>query len=207
MRKIRDMLRLRAGGMSKRKIAASLSIGRDGGRRDAFGEPAGRLELAAAGGLSDEALEQRLYPPPKATVGDQRPRPDWAAVHRELRRPGVTLQLLWEEHRARISPTDMAIAGSASFTAHGRADCRRPCGSCMSPASGCSWTTRARRWTVMDGTTGEVRDCQLFVAVLGASNYTYAEATCRRGWPTGSARTRGPSRSSAASRRKSSPTT
>jgi transposase len=31
---------------------------------------------------------------------DRRPQPDWAAIHRELRRPGVTLQLLWEEHRS-----------------------------------------------------------------------------------------------------------
>ena len=34
-----------------------------------------------------------------------------------------------------------------------------------------------RKREVVDGTTGEVRICQLFVATLGASNYTYAEAT------------------------------
>ena len=50
-------------------------------------------------GLTDELLELRLYPPP-TVAKDRRPQPDWAAVHRELRRPGVTLQLLWEEHRA-----------------------------------------------------------------------------------------------------------
>ena len=42
----------------------------------------------------DEALEARLYPPPTAAAKDRRPQPDWAAVYRELRRPGVTLQLL-----------------------------------------------------------------------------------------------------------------
>ena len=60
---------------------------------------AGRLDLAAAEDLSDAALELRLYPPPQAAATNQRPQPDWAAIHRELRRPGVTLQLLWEEHR------------------------------------------------------------------------------------------------------------
>jgi transposase len=45
-------------------------------------------------GLTDEALEVRLFPPPAVTAKDRRPQPDWAAVHRELRRPGVTLQLL-----------------------------------------------------------------------------------------------------------------
>jgi hypothetical protein len=48
--------------------------------------------------LGDEELERPLYPLPSAAK-DRRPRPDWAATHRELRRPGVTLQLLWEEHR------------------------------------------------------------------------------------------------------------
>jgi transposase len=56
--------------------------------------------LAAAADLTDEELECRLYPPPTVAARDRRPQPEWAAVHRELRRPGVTLQLLWEEHRA-----------------------------------------------------------------------------------------------------------
>jgi len=44
--------------------------------------------------LTDEALEARLYPPPPTVAKDQRPLPDWPMVHRELKRPGVTLQLL-----------------------------------------------------------------------------------------------------------------
>jgi transposase len=44
-------------------------------------------------GLTEEALERRLFPPPAITAKDRRPQPDWAAIHRELRRPGVTLQL------------------------------------------------------------------------------------------------------------------
>ena len=98
-RKLRDVLRLRAGGMSKRKIAASLSIG-----VTAAGDCVRRARRASLSwplpeNLSDAALEQRLYPPPQVTANNQRPQPDWAAIHRELRRPGVTLQLLWEEHR------------------------------------------------------------------------------------------------------------
>ena len=100
MRKIRDVLRLRAGGMSKRKIAASLSIG-----MTAAGDCIRRANRAGLSwplpeDLSDATLERLVYPPPQATAKDRRPQPDWAAVHRELRRSGVTLQLLWEEHRA-----------------------------------------------------------------------------------------------------------
>jgi len=75
------------------------------GERDGCGgaHPAGpmrRLPLAAADDLTDEVLDERLYPPPALAARDRRPQPNWAAVHRKLRRPGVTLQLLWEEHRA-----------------------------------------------------------------------------------------------------------
>jgi transposase len=176
MRKIRDVLRLRAGGMSKRKIAASLSIG-----VTAAGDCMRRARRAGLiwplpQDLSDAALELRLYPPPQAAATNQRPQPDWAAIHRELRRPGVTLQLLWEEHRGahpdgygysrycelyrawegRLSPTmrQLHVAGERMFVDY-------------------AGTTLE----VVDGTTGEVRVCQLFVAALGASNYTYAEAT------------------------------
>jgi len=99
MRKVRDVLRLSAGGMSKRKIAASLCIS-----PTAAGECLRRARRAGLGWplpaeMSDETLESRLYPAP-ANAKDYRPLPDWPRVHRELRRPGVTLQLLWEEHRS-----------------------------------------------------------------------------------------------------------
>jgi hypothetical protein len=44
-------------------------------------------------------LEARLYPPPPAVAPERRPVPDWAVVHRELRRANMTLALLWEEYR------------------------------------------------------------------------------------------------------------
>jgi transposase len=176
MRKIRDVLRLRAGGMSKRQIAASLLIG-----PTAAGDCIRRARRAGLSwplpeSLTDEALELLLFPPPQVNARDRRPQPDWPGIHRELRRAGVTLQLLWEEHRsthpdgygysrfcelyraweARLSPTmrQWHVAGERMFVDY-------------------AGTTLE----VIDDTTGEVRICQLFVAVLGASNYTYAEAT------------------------------
>src|SRR5260221_14634456 len=95
MRKIRDVLRLHAGGMSKRKIAASLLIGAtaagDRGRR---ARRAG-LSWPLPEGLSDGALERLLYPPPLGAAKDRRAQTDWAPIHRELPRPGATRQLLW----------------------------------------------------------------------------------------------------------------
>ena len=49
--------------------------------------------------MTDETLESRLYPPPATKAKDQRSQPDSVRGHRDLRRPGVTLQLLWEEYR------------------------------------------------------------------------------------------------------------
>jgi hypothetical protein len=88
MRKIRDVLKLSAAGMSKRKIAASLGVS-----ATAAGECIRRARHAGLGwplpeGLLDAALELRLYPAPALAARDRRPRPDRAAVHRELRRPG-----------------------------------------------------------------------------------------------------------------------
>src|SRR5712672_4744997 len=101
MRQIREVLRLRfASELPQRGIAKSLGLSQ--------GAVSGYLSRVRAAGVSwplpadldDEQLEALLFPPPPAIAADQRPMPDWAWVHRELRRPNVTLALLWEEYRA-----------------------------------------------------------------------------------------------------------
>jgi len=180
MRKIRDVLRLSAAGMSKRKIAASLGVS-----ATAAGECIRRARRAGLtwplpDGLSDEALERRLFPPPAVTAKARRPQPDWAAIHRELRRPGVTLQLLWEEHRA-VHPDGY---GYSRYVELFRAWEAR-----LSPTMRQSHVAGERMFVdyagttlnVIDGSTGEAMTAQLFVAVLGASSLTYAEATWTQG--------------------------
>ena len=102
MRKVRDVLRLKAVGLGKRKIAASLGISATavGGCLRRAREAGVAWPLAEE--MTDEALEARLYPASVALaeVAARRPLPDWPTIHRELKRPGVTLQLLWGEHRA-----------------------------------------------------------------------------------------------------------
>jgi transposase len=176
MRKIVDVLRLSAGGMSKRKISASLGVS-----ATAAGECIRRARRAGVGwplpeGLAEEALERRLYPPPAEATQDRRPQPDWAAIWRELRRPGVTLQLLWEEHRA-ANPGGYGISRYCELFRRWEAR--------VSPTMRQSHIAGERLFVdyagttleVIDGTTGEVRTAQLFVAVLGASSYVYSEAT------------------------------
>jgi transposase len=180
MRKIRDVLRLSAAGMSKRKIAVSLGVS-----ATAAGECIRRARRAGLtwplpDGLSDEALERQLFPPPAVAAKDRRPRPDWAAIHRELRRPGVTLQLLWEEHRA-VHPDGYGISRYCELYRAWEAR--------LSPTMRQSHVAGERMFVdyagttlaVIDGLTGEVMTAQLFVAVLGASSLTYAEATWAQG--------------------------
>lgn len=180
MRKIRDVLRLSAAGMSKRQIAASLGLS-----ATAAGECIRRARRAGVGwplpeGLTDETLEVRLYPPPMVAAKHRRPQPDWAAVHCELRRPGVTLQLLWEEHRA-VHP------GGYGYSRY--CELYRAWEARLSPTMRQSHVAGERLFVdyagttleVIDAATGEAMTAQLFVAVLGASSYTYAEATWSQG--------------------------
>lgn len=183
MRQVREVLRLKwAGGLSDRQIARSLRISRP--------TVTGYLQRVKAAGLSwplpedvgDEALERRLFPSANTTPAFSRPLPDWARVHRELKRKGVTLTLLWQEYKA-ATPDGLQYS---SFCEAYR-----------------TWATRldlvmrqhhragetlfvdyaGQTMPVVDPQTGEVRDASIFIAVLGASNYTFAEATWSQSLP------------------------
>src|ERR1700724_3142408 len=100
MRKLRDLLRLKyEAGLSHRAIARACSIG--------VSTVSVHLQRAVAAGLpwpppahlGDAALGARLFASPGVVPAGPRPRPDWPAVHVELKRPSVTLRLLWLEHR------------------------------------------------------------------------------------------------------------
>jgi transposase len=99
MRKIRDVIRLALGeGLSLREVGRSLDL--------PFTTVGDHVRRAVAAGLTwplpaeldDRALEALLFPPVTPS-NVARPMPDWAHIHAELRRKGVTLELLWLEYR------------------------------------------------------------------------------------------------------------
>src|SRR5260221_6266124 len=99
MRKIQEVLRLRwQCALSHREIAASCQLG--------VGTVCEYLRRAAAAGLrwplpeglGEDELNARLFPPPVSVAGEARPLPVWAEVERNLKRKGVTLQMLLEEY-------------------------------------------------------------------------------------------------------------
>lgn len=177
MRKINEALRLRFDlNRSHRQIARSIgaasSTVAEYLRR--FGEAG--LSWPLSGSLSEAELEAKLFPPPPSVPLAERAEPDWAALHREMRRPGVTLMLLWQEYRA-SHPQGFAYSW---FCEHyrewvGRLDLVMR----QEHRAGEKLFVDYAGPTVpiIERTTGELRPASIFVGVLGASNYTYAEAT------------------------------
>jgi len=176
MRKIKGVLRLKALGQSPKVIAQSLGVGQNTVRR--------YLRRAAEAGLSwplppelgDAALEARLFPPPP-TAGVARPVPDWAEVQRELRRKGVTLQLLWLEYKAAHPETGYQYTQFCEHY-HRWRDRLDPVLRQEHRAGEKTFVDYAgQTMPVVDPDTGEIREAQIFIGVLGASNLTFAEAT------------------------------
>jgi len=175
MRRIREVVRLKELGLSGRQIARSLQIAQSTVVGYLSRIEAAQLRWPLPDGLDDSALEKLLFVPKQEQRRD-RPVPDWPSVHKELRRKHVTLALLWQEYKA-----------------------EHPDGFQYS-----QFCDRYRRWVETlqvwmrqehrggeklfvdysgdgipwrDPKTGARHEAQLFVAALGASNYTYAEAT------------------------------
>jgi transposase len=181
MRKIREVLRLRESGLSTRAISASTGVSK--GTVSDYLRRAHDADLGwpAAVVMSDVEVEARLFKKVGSNEPPRRAPIDMAWVHQELRKTGVTLQLLWAEYVAAVpaergtapyqysqfcdlyagfrSKVDLSMrqlhrAGEKVFVDYSG---KRPC--------------------TVDQHTGEVTEVELFVAVLGASNYTFAEAT------------------------------
>ncbi len=177
MRRVRQVLRLAwEAGLRQRQIARCLSMS-----PTTVGEYLRRAKLVGLSWplpaeLDDAGLEARLFPPAPRLTPAERPLPDWAEVHCELKRKGVTLALLWEEYKAthpeglqysqfceryrRFAKTlDLVMrqhhrAGEKLFVDYA-----------------------GQSIPIVERSSGEVREAQLFVAALGVSSLTYAEAT------------------------------
>jgi len=175
MRKIREVLRLTATGVTARRVARIVGIARS--------TVADCLERAAAAGLAwplpdhlDEAeLTRRLYPPPPPRP-DAPPVPVWAAVQSELSRKGVTLMLLWQEYKA-ATPDGYQYSRFCDLYREWAATQDVVLRQTHAPGDKLFVDYAGPTVDVVDPATGEARAAQVFVAVLGHSSYTYAEAT------------------------------
>ena len=177
MRQLRQMLRLARDGVSAREIGRTLGVARSTVQDNLKRAEAAGLRWPLPAEITDPVLEQRLFAPAGVRPGlRRRVEPDWAWLARELKRPGVNLMVLWEEYRdahpdgygysrfcdlfrefeRRLSPVmrQHHAAGDKVFVDYS-----------------------GKKVRIVDPVTGVVREAEIFVAVLGASNLTYAEAT------------------------------
>lgn len=176
MRKIREILRLRwQEGLTVRQTARSVGRSVGGVQKTIARAMAKGLDWAAVEGLDEAALELMLYGPPPVE-DSSRPRPDPIYVHKELRRVGVTLELLHQEY---LEEHPNGLRYTAFCEVYRR--WHRTSGVVMRQAHKAGEKVfvdySGNKPHYVDPATGEVIEVELFVAVLGASNYTYAEAT------------------------------
>ena len=177
MSKIRRVLQLlHEAKLSQREVARVTGVSKSGVSEIASYARAAGLAWEQARELDDEALQARMHPPP-APRSARHLEPDWARVHQQLKQPAVTLQLLWEEYRQ--AHGEQAYKYSA-FCEKYKAWARRLQRSMRQTHTGGDKLFvdyAGQTVPVVDADTGEIRQAQVFVAVLGASNYTYACAT------------------------------
>ena len=183
MRKIKEVLRLKwANGLSDRKIARSCGIGRPTIKKYLLKAEQAGLSWPLPDDWDDARLEQCLFPEPSKDSLVERGLPDWVVVHQEMKQKSVTLFLLWQEYRERYPQGYQYSWFCSQYRLWlGKQD----------------WVMRqthrageklfvdyaGQTVPVVDRDSGEIRDAQIFVAVLGASNYTYAEATWTQALP------------------------
>ena len=177
MHQIRETLRLHLSvSLSLREVGRSLKISRSLAGKYVSLAGVAAVDWAMAQTLTDEELEIKLYRPALPRSSHQLA-PNFASVHQELKRAGVTLQLLWEEYAK-----DNALA--YKYTSF-----------CVKYREWAMGLKRSMRQThiageklfvdyagqtvpIIDATTGEITKAQIFVAAFGASNYRVRLCDC-----------------------------
>lgn len=175
MRKIREVLRLKfETGLSDRQIARTIGSARSTVQECLRRAREAGLVWPLPATLDEAALHETLYR--REVPLTHTAAPDFAKFHTELKRPGVTRLLLWQEYKA-ANPDGFQYS---AFCEH----YRRWLGTQdvvlrqhHVPGDKCFVDYAGHTVGVIDRHTGEVREAQIFIAVLGASSYTYAEAT------------------------------
>ena len=184
MRDAREIIRLKFSSVSTHEIARRLSLARSTVRETLTRAETAGLSWPLPGGMNDEALEAALYANRRSKRGHRRiEEPDWAGVHRELKRKHVTLLILWDEY----------IAANPSGYSYSRfCELYRFFEKRLSVTMRQTHAAGERMFVdyagdgvpvIIDRLTGEIRMAQIFVAVLGASSFTFAKASWTQALP------------------------
>jgi transposase len=178
MRGAREIIRLKSSCVSTHEIGRRLGLARSTVRETLKRAETAGLTWPLPEDMNDAALEAALYASRRSKRGHRRiEEPDWAGVHRELKRKHVTLLILWDEYVA-------AYPGGYSYSRF--CELYRAFEKTLSVTMRQTHAAGERLFVdyagdgvpvVIDRLTGEIRMAQIFVAVLGASSFTFAKAT------------------------------
>jgi len=184
MRKTSEVLRLKHEcHLSNRAIARSCRIS-----HSTVGEYLSRAAAASLGwplphGLSEAGLERLLYPEEAGLVAvEPKPMPDWKEVNEELKKRHVTLRLLWIEYRE-AHAEGYGYSRFCELYDRWAAKLDPPMRQTHYAGEKLFVDYAGDSVPITDPESGEVSQAQVFVAVLGASNYTYAEAQNSQAMP------------------------
>lgn len=178
MKAIQEVLRLHAAGLSQRQIARTCKLSKGAVGKYLQRAADAKITWPLPAEMFPADLERLLYPRPNSVTVTKPVMPDFAAIHTEMRRKGMTLQLLWEEYVTAYF--GQRAYQYAQFCVHYRTwKARLKSSMRQNHAAGEKLFIDYAGPTVsvVDPGTGEIRTAQIFVAVLGASSYTYCEAT------------------------------
>jgi transposase len=176
MRKIKEILRLKhEAGLSNRAIAGACKIS-----NSTVGEYLRRAETAGVGWplgeLSEDELYQKLFRERTPLPEKARPLPDWEEVRKELRKKGVSLRLIWIEYLEK-HPDGYKHAQFEEYYRRGKkTHCEPSMHNTHVGGERMQVDYAGLKIQVVNPETGEISQVSIFVAVLPASNYTYAEA-------------------------------
>lgn len=176
VRRIKEVLRLGAQGLSDRAIGRSLRIAKNTVRRYRSRAEAVGIGWPLPEEWTDSELEGKLFPEAPRPSNEPRAIPDWSEVHRELRRPGVTLQLLWLEYKE-AQPEGYQYSQFCCRFREWKGTLDVVLRQEHRAGEKVFVDYAGQTMPVVDPATGEIREAQIFVGTLGASNFTYVEAT------------------------------
>lgn len=182
MRKIKDVLRLKyEADLSCRQIAASLKLSLGVISKYTKAAKTAALTWPLPDGMDDTTLEARLFP--SGTAAREHVMPDCAHIHQEMKRKGVTLLLLWEEYQASCAGQPYKYAQFCVYYRQYRSRLKLSMRQTHKAGEKLFVDYSGDGIPIVDPQTGEIRLAQIFVAVLGASGYTFAEATLSQKLP------------------------
>jgi transposase len=177
MRQIRHTLRLASDGISARQIGRMLGVARSTIQDNLKRAQVAGLAWPLPADLTDAVLEERLF----ARGGTQRGvrrrvEPAWSDLICELKRPGVNLMVLWEEYRA-VHPDGYSYSRFCDLIREFEARLSPVMRQEHRAGDKVFVDYSGKKIGITDPATGTVKFAEIFVAVLGASGFTYCEAS------------------------------